>query len=103
MHCSTSNQKEVIVRAFYLFVICKLCGLEMRTGWAESNVELQLDAGSGSTLHAHRHDFLFPISRIDSCLVKGHIQCLCSVCIVGIDAQDFAQFCNSILPPAESA
>src|ERR1700757_4188303 len=58
MHCSTSNQKEVFVRAFYLFLICKLCGLEMRTGWAESNVELQLDAGSGSTLHAHRHDFL---------------------------------------------
>jgi hypothetical protein len=37
------------------------------------------------------------------CLVNGYIQRFCGVCIVGIDAQDFAQLSNPISPSPDPA
>jgi hypothetical protein len=44
-----------------------------------------------------------PISRMSTCFIKGYIQRFCSVCIVGVNTQDFAEFRNPISPSAESA
>jgi hypothetical protein len=46
---------------------------------------------------------LADISRLRLCLVHRYIQSFSRVCIVWIESQHFAEFHNSISPPAEPA